>query len=143
MQKGVPRSAARQMAQASSNPGSTDQQNVNIQKSQVAAIMSYSLMARSDADENKANNHCNVEHQLPGTESPLSLRQQVHFPADLRLIFAQQERYQRELLGQAFLLSLAFTRLVLLQDAQSIARVTRNAKSSASSETACGASASQ
>ncbi|XP_016959611.1 uncharacterized protein LOC108030928 [Drosophila biarmipes] len=162
-----------QMAQASSNPGSIDQQNVNIQKAQVAAIMSYSLMARSD--ENKANNlfymrrflsarlfnhlvgtervssedtilammrtHYNVEHQLPGTESPMSLRQQVHFPADLRLIFAQQERYQRELLGQAFLLSLAFTRLVLLQDAQSIARVTRNAKSSALSQTACEASA--
>ncbi|XP_037721847.1 uncharacterized protein LOC119554843 [Drosophila subpulchrella] len=166
-----------QMAQVSSNPGSIDQQNVNIQKAQVAAIMSYSLMARSDADENKANNlyymrrflsarlfnhlvgtervssedtilammrtHYNVEHQLPGTESPLSLRRQVHFPADLRLIFAQQERYQRELLGQAFLLSLAFTRLVLLQDAMSIARVTRNAKISASSETACEASALQ
>ncbi|KAH8364094.1 hypothetical protein KR084_002511 [Drosophila pseudotakahashii] len=157
-----------QMAQASSNPGSIDQQNVNIQKAQVAAIMSYSLMARSDADENKANNlfymrrflsarlfnhlvgtervsskdtimammrtHYNVEHQIPGTESPQSLRQQVHFPADLRLIFSQQERYQRELLGQAFLLSLAFTRLVLLQDPQSIALVSRNSKSSIPSE---------
>uniref|UniRef100_A0A6P4FNC7 Uncharacterized protein LOC108053864 n=1 Tax=Drosophila rhopaloa TaxID=1041015 RepID=A0A6P4FNC7_DRORH len=162
-----------QMAQASSNPGSIDQQNVNIQKAQVAAIMSYSLMSRSDADENKANSlyfmrrflsarlfnhlvgtervssedtilammrtHYNVEHELPKTDSSLSLRQQVLFPADLRLIFSQQERYQRELLGQAFLLTLAFTRLVLLQDSQSIALVTRSSKCSLPGEKSCEA----
>ncbi|EDW44500.1 uncharacterized protein LOC6616588 [Drosophila sechellia] len=153
-----------QMAQASSNPGSIDQQNVNIQKAQVAAIMSFSLMARSDGDENKTNNvyymrrflsarlfnhlvgtervssedtilammrtHYNVEHQIPETESPLELRKLIDFPADLRLVFSQQERYQRELLGQALLLSLAFTRLVLQQDPESIASVSRNSKDS-------------
>ncbi|KQS44434.1 uncharacterized protein Dere_GG26844, partial [Drosophila erecta] len=153
-----------QMAQASSNPGSIDQQNVNIQKAQVAAIISFSLMARSDGDENQTNNvyymrrflsarlfnhlvgtervstedtisammrtHYNVEHQVPETGSSLNLHNQVNFPADLRLLFSQQERYQRELLGQVLLLSLAFTRLVLQQDPQSIASVSRNSKDS-------------
>ncbi|XP_039486848.1 uncharacterized protein LOC120448735 [Drosophila santomea] len=154
-----------QMAQASSNPGSIDQQNVNIQKAQVYAIMSFSLMARSDSDENQKNNvyymrrflsarlfnhlvgtervssedtilaMMNVEHQIPETESSINLHKQVHFPADLRHLFSQQERYQRELLGQALLLSLAFTRLVLQQDPQSIASVTRNSKDSTQSRT--------
>ncbi|XP_017042257.1 uncharacterized protein LOC108088798 [Drosophila ficusphila] len=158
-----------QVAQASSNPGSIDQQNVNIQKAQVTAIVSYSLMARADSEENKANNlyylrrflsarlfnhlvgtervssedtvlammqnrHFNAEHPPPSTSASVSLRHHVQFPAEQRLIFSQQERYQRELLGQAFLLGLAFTRLVLVQDPQSIALVSRNAKSSLSSE---------
>ncbi|XP_052858053.1 LOW QUALITY PROTEIN: transcription elongation factor, mitochondrial [Drosophila gunungcola] len=158
-----------QMAQASSNPGSIDQQNVNIQKAQVAAIMSYSLMSRSDAEEDKANslffmrrflsarlfNHLvgtervssedtilammrtysNVKDELPSTER--SLHNEVHFPADLRHAFSQQERYQRELLGQAFLLSLAFTRLVLLQDPQSIDSVSRSSKGSLPGDEGC------
>ncbi|XP_043648608.1 uncharacterized protein LOC122617032 [Drosophila teissieri] len=158
-----------QMAQVSSNPGSIDQQNVNIQKAQVSAIMSFSLMARSDSDEKQKNNvyymrrflssrlfnhlvgtervstedtilammrtHYNVEHKIPETESSLYLPKQVQFPTDLRLLFSQQERYQRELLGQALLLSLAFTRLVLQQDPQSIASVSRNSKVSTPSRT--------
>ncbi|XP_033237574.1 uncharacterized protein [Drosophila pseudoobscura] len=154
-----------QMAQASSNPGSIDQQNVNIQKSQVTAIMSYALLSRGDPDETKCNNlyymrrfltarlfnhlvgtervssedtilsmmrtHYNMEDQTDTTpQAHAGIRNLVQFPADLRNMFSQQERYQRELLGQAFLLNLAFARLVLLQDPLSISTVSRSPKTS-------------
>ncbi|BFF96808.1 transcription elongation factor mitochondrial [Drosophila madeirensis] len=154
-----------QMAQASSNPGSIDQQNVNIQKSQVTAILSYALLSRADPDATKCNNlyymrrfltarlfnhlvgtervssedtilsmmrtHYNMEDQIEATpQAHAGIRSQVQFPADLRNMFSQLERYQRELLGQAFLLNLAFARLVLLQDPLSISTVSRSPKSS-------------
>ncbi|XP_041449800.1 uncharacterized protein LOC111072287 isoform X2 [Drosophila obscura] len=154
-----------QMAQASSNPGSIDQQNVNIQKSQVTAILSYALLSRADPDETKCNNlyymrrfltarlfnhlvgtervsseetilsmmrtHYNMDDQTEKTlQAHAGIRSQMQFPADLRNMFSQLERYQRELLGQAFLLNLAFARLVLLQDPLSISTVSRSPKSS-------------
>ncbi|KAM8708709.1 hypothetical protein ACLKA7_015643 [Drosophila subpalustris] len=149
-----------QMAQANSNPGSIDQQNVNIQKAQVTAILSYALMARSNPNETKTNlyylrrfltarlfnhlvgtervssedtilgmmrTHYNMEEQ-PEQAEKLYLCNQVQFPSNLRNMYSKVERYQRELLGQAFLLNLAFVRLVLLQDASSIASVSRSSK---------------
>ncbi|XP_050333073.1 uncharacterized protein LOC126761160 isoform X1 [Bactrocera neohumeralis] len=56
----------------------------------------------------------------------VSFRRNVQFPLAHRDMFSRSERYQREFLGQALLLNLAFMRLVVLQDADSIAVVTRN-----------------
>ncbi|XP_034481632.1 uncharacterized protein LOC117787259 [Drosophila innubila] len=149
-----------QMAQASSNPGSIDQQNVNIQRAQVTAILSYALMARTSPNETTTNlfylrrfltarlfnhlvgtervssedtildmmrTHYNMEEQ-PEHGEKLYLCNQVQFPSSLRGMYSKVERYQRELLGQAFLLNLAFVRLVLLQDPSSIASVSRSSK---------------
>lgn len=149
-----------QMAQASSNPGSIDQQNVNIQKSQVTAVLSYALMSRTNPNETKTNlfylrrflaarlfnhlvgtervssedtilnmmrTHYNMEEQ-PEHGEKLYLCNQVQFPSNLRSMYSKVERYQRELLSQAFLLNLAFVRLVLLQDASSKASVSRSSK---------------
>lgn len=149
-----------QMAQASSNPGSIDQQNVNIQKAQVTAMLSYALMARTNTSDTKTNlfylrrfltarlfnhlvgtervssedtilgmmrTHYNMEEQ-PEQEEKIYLCHQVQFPSSLRSMYSKVERYQRELLGQAFLLNLAFVRLVLLQDPSSIASVSRSSK---------------
>ncbi|KAH8246317.1 hypothetical protein KR032_000228 [Drosophila birchii] len=149
-----------QMAQVSNNPGSIDQQNVNIQKAQVAAIMSYALMSRMYPDDKAKNvyymrrflaarlfNHLvgtervtsedtilammrndkNFEYQEPVTQA-INLNNQVHFPADIRQLFSQLARHQRDFLGQAFLLNLAFIRLVLLKDPTSITSVSRNSK---------------
>lgn len=149
-----------QMAQASSNPGSIDQQNVNIQKAQVTSMLSYALMARTSPDESKTNvfylrrfltarlfNHLVGTERVSSEETILGmmrtyynmedygdqdeegyLQNQVQFPPDLRTMYSKVERYQRELLGQAFLLNLAFLRLVVLQDQVSIASVSRNSK---------------
>lgn len=151
-----------QMAQASNNPGSIDQQNVNIQKAQVTSMLSYALMARINAGESKTNVFylrrfltARLFNHLVGTErvsseetilgmmrtyynmeeygeqdEPINLQNQVQFPSNLRSMYSKVERYQRELLGQAFLLNLAFVRLVLLQDQASIASVSRNSKKS-------------
>ncbi|KAH8306943.1 hypothetical protein KR044_001455, partial [Drosophila immigrans] len=149
-----------QMAQASSNPGSIDQQNVNIQKAQVTAMLSYALMARTHQNDAKSNlfylrrfltarlfnhlvgtervssedtilnmmrTHYNMEEQ-PEHDEKLNLCSQVQFPASLRSMYSKVERYQRELLSQAFLINLAFVRLVLLQDASSLASVSRSSK---------------
>ncbi|KAH8322009.1 uncharacterized protein [Drosophila kikkawai] len=151
-----------QMAQVSNNPGSIDQQNVNIQKAQVSAIMSYALMSRMYPDDNKAKNvyymrrflTARLFNHLVGTErvtseetilammrndnyseyktsdtQAITLLNQVHFPADLRQLFSQLARHQRDFLGQAFLLNLAFIRLVLLRDPTSITSVSRHSKS--------------
>lgn len=150
-----------QMAQASSNPGSIDQQNVNIQKAQITAMLSYALLARSNPDESKTNlfylrrfltarlfNHLVGTERVSSEETLLGMMRthynmeeaqleqgektylcnQVQFSSDLRAMYAKVERYQRELLGQAFLLNLAFVRLVLLQDPSSIASVSRSSK---------------
>lgn len=50
----------------------------------------------------------------------------VQFPTSLREMFSAVGRYQREFLGQALLLNLAFVRLVLLQDPNSIQIVSRS-----------------
>ncbi|XP_036326530.1 transcription elongation factor, mitochondrial-like isoform X1 [Rhagoletis pomonella] len=172
-----------QMAQVSSNPGSVDQQNISIQKSQVSAIMAYTLCARGkfvealkSGKENIGENekksvdmrpnvfylrrfltarlfsqligtervsseetmlhmmrtHNNVndlfEDEVKGLAKDQSLPPQgnVYFPVALREMFSRSGRYQREFLGQSLLLNLAFVRLVLLQDKNSIAAVTRN-----------------
>lgn len=150
-----------QMAQASSNPGSIDQQNVNIQKAQVTAMLSYALMSRSNPDESKTNlfylrrflaarlfnhlvgtervsteetllgmmrTHYNMEDAKLEQGEKTYLYNHVQFPSNLRAMYSKVERYQRELLGQAFLLNLAFVRLVLLQDPSSIASVLRSSK---------------
>lgn len=150
-----------QMAQASSNPGSIDQQNVNIQKAQVTAMLSYALMSRSNPDESKTNlfylrrflaarlfnhlvgtervsteetllgmmrTHYNMEDAKLEQGQKTYLYNHVQFPSNLRAMYSKVERYQRELLGQAFLLNLAFVRLVLLQDPSSIASVLRSSK---------------
>lgn len=150
-----------QMAQASSNPGSIDQQNVNIQKAQITAMLSYALLARSNPDESKSNlfylrrfltarlfNHLVGTERVSSEETLLGMMRthynldeaqleqgektylcnQVQFPSNLRAMYSKVERYQRELLGQAFLLNLAFVRLVLLQDPSSIASVSRSSK---------------
>ncbi|KAH8286278.1 hypothetical protein KR054_005896, partial [Drosophila jambulina] len=146
-----------QMAQVSNNPGSIDQQNVNIQKAQVSAIMSYALMSRMYSDDNKAKNvyymrrflTARLFNHLVGTERVTSedtilammrndnpeyqtpdahTTNQVHFPSDLRQLFLQLARHQRDFLGQAFLLNLAFIRLVVLKDPTSISSVSRNSK---------------
>ncbi|XP_011195680.2 transcription elongation factor, mitochondrial [Zeugodacus cucurbitae] len=56
----------------------------------------------------------------------VSLRRNVQFSLVQREMFSRAERFQREFLGQALLLNLAFMRLVVLQDEESIAVVTRN-----------------
>ncbi|EDV97282.1 GH16761 [Drosophila grimshawi] len=151
-----------QMAQASSNPGSIDQQNVNIQKAQFTAMLSYALMARSIPGETKTSlfylrrfltarlfNHLvgtervssedtilgmmrtyyNMEEQsVEEDKEQINLCKEVQFPSDLRSMYSRMERYQREMLSQAFLLNLAFVRLVLLQDPASIECVSRNSK---------------
>lgn len=150
-----------QMAQASSNPGSIDQQNVNIQKAQITAMLSYALLARSNPDESKSNlfylrrfltarlfNHLVGTERVSSEETLLGMMRthynmdeaqleqgektylcnQVQFSSNLRAMYSKVERYQRELLGQAFLLNLAFVRLVLLQDPSSIASVSRSSK---------------
>ncbi|KAH8258867.1 hypothetical protein KR038_011114, partial [Drosophila bunnanda] len=154
-----------QMAQVSNNPGSIDQQNVNIQKAQVSAIMSYALMSRLYPDDNKAKNvyymrrflSARLFNHLVGTErvtseetilammrndkhpgyqdtQAIDPHNQVQFPADLRQLFSQLPRHQRDFLGQAFLLNLAFIRLVLLKDPTSITAVSRQSKSPLASE---------
>ncbi|XP_053954177.1 uncharacterized protein LOC128860587 [Anastrepha ludens] len=177
-----------QMAQMSSNPGSVDQQNINIQKCQVIAVLAYALFARGRRAEATKDGHESIDEvdkksvvqrpnvfyirrflaarlfsQLVGTErvsteetilnlmrihynvddlfegevesgqqttntaeQRLSLRGNVQFPLTHREMFSRAGRYQREFLGQSFLLNLAFVRLVLLQDENSIAAVTRN-----------------
>lgn len=150
-----------QMAQASSNPGSIDQQNVNIQKSQITAMLSFALMARSNPEDSRTNlfylrrfltarlfnhlvgtervsteetllgmmrTHYNMEDAQLEQSQKTYLAKQVQFPSNLRAMYSNVERYQRELLGQAFLLNLAFVRLVLLQDPSSIASVSRSSK---------------
>ncbi|XP_011204755.2 transcription elongation factor, mitochondrial isoform X1 [Bactrocera dorsalis] len=68
------------------------------------------------------------ESETVGNEkaNDVSFRRNVQFPLAHRDMFSRAERYQREFLGQALLLNLAFMRLVVLQDADSIAVVTRN-----------------
>ncbi|ALC44800.1 CG14450 [Drosophila busckii] len=149
-----------QMAQASSNPGSIDQQNVNIQKAQITAMLSYALRARASPEDIRTNlfylrrfltarlfNHLvgtervssedtilgmmrtyyNMNEQ-PADGKQSNLSNQVQFSSNLRSMYSNIERYQREMLGQAFLLNLAFVRLVLLQDPSSIASVSRSSK---------------
>ncbi|KAH8370551.1 hypothetical protein KR093_004007 [Drosophila rubida] len=149
-----------QMAQATSNPGSIDQQNVNIQKAQITAMLSYAMIARANSNDPKSNifylrrfltarlfnhlvgtervsseetilsmmrTHYNMEEQPDHAENS-NLCSQVQFPASLRSMYSKAERYQRELLSQAFLLNLAFVRLVLLQDPSSLATVSRSSK---------------
>ncbi|KAH8360656.1 hypothetical protein KR200_011182, partial [Drosophila serrata] len=154
-----------QMAQVSNNPGSIDQQNVNIQKAQVSAIMSYALMSRMYPDDNKAKNvyymrrflTARLFNHLVGTErvttedtilammrngthsefpdtQATNLHNKVHFPVELRQLFSHLARHQRDFLGQAFLLNLAFIRLVLLKDPTSISAVSRQSKSPLASE---------
>lgn len=180
-----------------SNPGSVNQQNISIQKSQVTAVLAYALCARrryaealkngheSLADVNKTTEEIwpNVFYlrrfltarlfsQLVGTErvsseetilqlmrthynvsqlifddesetgqnekaKDISFRHNVQFSPAHREMFSRAERYQREFLGQALLLNLAFMRLVVLQDADSIAVVTRNPKKTESEQLSC------
>ncbi|XP_073843237.1 uncharacterized protein [Musca autumnalis] len=194
-----------QIAQASNNPGSVDQQNINIQKAQVTAVMGYALASRHSpqidhpaADEvpppqgsketikdsscaskrallfyvrrfltarlfnhlvgterisseetiiNMMRTYYNVNDMLeeqseddevlkppikPNTNATaveeIPLRGNVQFPMELRQMFSKSLRYHREFLGQALLLNLAFVRLVLLQDSESIAKVSRGNK---------------
>ncbi|XP_061386889.1 uncharacterized protein LOC133321834 [Musca vetustissima] len=190
-----------QMAQASNNPGSVEQQNINIQKAQVTAVMGYALASRHNAhQETNTNNEEEGEvesntspksallfyvrrfltarlfNHLVGTErissedtiinmmrtyynindlvideeaelkpqvaaahaatgsadetsnNNTSIRGNVQFPMELRHMFSKSLRYHREFLGQALLLNLAFVRLVLLQDPESIAKVSRGNK---------------
>ncbi|KAH8270559.1 hypothetical protein KR018_011590 [Drosophila ironensis] len=148
---------APQVAQASNNSGSIDQQNVNIQKSQVSAIISYALMSRESDTNNiffmrrflaaRLFNHLVGTERVSSEDAILAMMQNVdnglpdpapigclHFPAELRHMFSQQMRYQRDLLCQAVLLNLAFTRLVLFQDPYSIASVSRNRKGASLNE---------
>lgn len=188
-----------QMAQVSNNPSSVDQQNINIQKAQVTAIMGFALASRpseleemleggeeqknSNESEGKLSrslvfyvrrfltarlfNHLvgtervssestvvnmmrtyyNInekedflpleneiyqqsEAEQPNTssESHMSFRDNVQFPMELREMFSKAPPYHREFLSQALLLNLAFIRLVLFQDAESIAKVSRGNK---------------
>ncbi|KAH8335075.1 hypothetical protein KR074_002879, partial [Drosophila pseudoananassae] len=154
-----------QMAQAGSNPGSIDQQNINIQKAQVSAIISYALMFRAGVDKINTNNlffmrrflTARLFNHLVGaervssedtlwammrnnenssTETPPNkfLHTEVQFPEKLCKMFEQHQRYQRELLGQAFLLNLAFARLVIFQDPKAISSISRFAKGSPQTE---------
>ncbi|KAM7355513.1 uncharacterized protein ACRADG_001539 [Cochliomyia hominivorax] len=172
-----------QMAQASNNPGSVEQQNINIQKAQVTAIMGYALASRnshlkelSDHEFDKKSKilpnvfyvrrflAARLFNHLVGTErvsseetiinmmrtyyntnemddylpnegdenagnedvgnKEIQLSGKVQFPIELRQMFAKVPRYYREFLGQTLLLNLTFVRLVLLQDAESIAQAT-------------------
>uniref|UniRef100_A0A1I8MS43 Uncharacterized protein n=1 Tax=Musca domestica TaxID=7370 RepID=A0A1I8MS43_MUSDO len=180
-----------QMAQASNNHGSVEQQNINIQKAQVTAVMGYALASRhsnipkaidnenepakgslifyvrrfltarlfnhlvgterissEDTIINMMRTYYNVNDLLPeqseeaseelrsdtdvneknNTNSNIDLRGNVQFPMDLRQMFSKSLRYHREFLGQALLLNLAFVRLVLLHDPESIAKVSRGNK---------------
>lgn len=177
-----------QMAQASNNPGSVDQQNINIQKAQVTAIMGYALASRNnqfkeevDIETNKKGIHLpnifyvrrflparlfnhlvgtervsseqtilsmmrtfynaqEMQDFIPPEEEPraddiqhleedkINLSGCVQFPTNLRQMFSKAPRYYREFLSQTLLLNLAFVRLVLLQDPESIAIVSRGNK---------------
>lgn len=181
-----------QMAQASNNPGSVEQQNINIQKAQVTAIMGYALASRNgqlkgltDLEMDKKQKYlpnvfyvrrfltARLFNHLVGTErvsseqtilnmmrtyyntnemqdylpeednatelenhqdedKDINFAGKVQFPADLRQMFSKAPRYYREFLGQTLLLNLAFVRLVLLQDAESIASVTGRNKAKTS-----------
>ncbi|KAH8272987.1 hypothetical protein KR026_003733, partial [Drosophila bipectinata] len=155
-----------QMAQAASNPGSIDQQNINIQKAQVSAIISYALMFRASVDKINTNNlffmrrflTARLFNHLVGAERVSSedtlwammrnnekissaetppnncLHTEVQFPEELCKMFEQHQRYQRELLGQAFLLNLAFARLVIFQDPKAISSISRFSKGSPQNE---------
>lgn len=152
-----------QMAQAGNNPGSIDHQNINIQKAQVSAIISYALMLRAGVDKISTNNlffmrrflTARLFNHLVGAERVSSedallsmmgkngstetspnkfLEAEVLFPEKLCKMFEQQQRYQRELLGQAFLLNLAFARLILFQDPKAISSVSRHSQGSAHAE---------
>ncbi|XP_065360887.1 uncharacterized protein LOC135954620 [Calliphora vicina] len=177
-----------QMAQASNNPGSVEQQNINIQKAQVTAIMGYALASRNNELKDLADHETdNKSKYLPnmfyvrrfltarlfnhlvGTErvsseqtildmmrtfyntnemndflpteensvlegdqqtveKDINISGRVQFPSELRQMFSKSPRYYREFLSQALLLNLTFVRLVLLQDSESIATVSRGNK---------------
>ncbi|XP_013115919.2 uncharacterized protein LOC106093409 [Stomoxys calcitrans] len=181
-----------QMAQVSNNPGSVDQQNVNIQKAQVTAIMGYALASRQSrleqmlekktpqnddklqprslifyvrrfltarlfnhlvgtervSSEETILNMMRTYYNMDATEDyvaqkddentqkngqqandgNVALKVNVQFPVEQRDMFSKAPRYHREYLGQALLLNLTFIRLVLLQDAESIAKVSRGNK---------------
>lgn len=180
-----------QMAQASNNPGSVEQQNINIQKAQVIAIMGCALSARNGqirglSETDKGTKYspnvfylrrfltARLFNHLVGTErvsseetvinlmrtyyntnemddyviseeetlettggqniqtTELDLSGRVQFPINLREMFSKSPRYYREFLGQALLQNLTFVRLVLLQDADSIALVTKGSKTKTS-----------
>lgn len=161
-----------QTAQPTNINTNVEQQNINIQKSQVTAMLGYALTSRkyhlSDESNhqyalgNKTTNLPNVFYvrrflparlfnHLVGTErvssedtilnmmrtfynteeittsdSNNSFSGCVQFPMNLREMFSNSSRYYREFLSQTLLLNLTFIRLVLLQDAKSIAAVTRS-----------------
>ncbi|KAI8123367.1 mitochondrial, Transcription elongation factor [Lucilia cuprina] len=143
-----------QMAQASNNPGSVEQQNINIQKAQVTSIMGYEFltarlfnhlvgtervsseetiinMMRTFYNTNEMKDIVTEEEDSKSelVEQPkeleLNFAGRVQFPNELREMFSKSPRYFREFLGQTLLLNLTFVRLVLLQDPESIATVSR------------------
>ncbi|XP_055903005.1 uncharacterized protein LOC129939147 [Eupeodes corollae] len=157
-----------QVAQ-SGTPGNADQVNINVQRAQLIAILSYALSTRNKPTErskpnvfylkrflaarlfqqligtervsaekailNLMRNYYDIDYMIDNeneketiTESPSS-RGNVYFPTELQDMYKDAERYNREFLGQALLLNLAFVRLVLLQDPEAMSSVVRNAKS--------------
>ncbi|XP_055855489.1 uncharacterized protein LOC129918789 [Episyrphus balteatus] len=157
-----------QIAQSSA-PGNAEQVNINVQRSQLLAILGYALASRNTSTERSKPNifylkrflaarlfqqligtervsaekailnlmrtYYNIEdmvdtEDLPENENEtFSSRGNVYFPDELRVMYKEAERYNREFLGQALLLNLAFVRLVLLKDAKSLALVRGNTKS--------------
>ncbi|CAD7080419.1 unnamed protein product [Hermetia illucens] len=58
----------------------------------------------------------------------LTLRSNVNVPMELREVYNNAERYQRDFLGQALLIGMTFIRLCLLRTPESLASVSRNQK---------------
>lgn len=58
----------------------------------------------------------------------LTLRSNVNVPMELREVYNNAERYQRDFLGQALLIGMTFIRLCLLRTPESLALVSRNQK---------------
>ncbi|XP_037934264.1 uncharacterized protein LOC119668732 [Teleopsis dalmanni] len=172
-----------QTAQPTTNPGNAEQQNINVQKAQIIAMLSYALRSRGSHSEVLSNetkivsngkvyflrrflaarifNHLvgtervsteetllklmrinyNIKNSLYTDENSTatdsetlenlngaSISRNVQFPQNLREMFSEAERYRREFLGQALLMNLAFVRLVLLEDPETVDIIMRNQK---------------
>lgn len=74
--------------------------------------------SNSDLMQNRTENEEQIDNQ------------KIYFPFAMQEIFTKASRQQREFLGQCLLLNIAFIRLVLLKDPQSIALITQTNKRS-------------
>lgn len=144
-----------QLAQGGA-PGSADQTNINVQRSQIISMLNLALASRTNftLEEKRVfylkrylsyrlfntlvgkervsteqiildlmRTHYNFEDNIDNTEKSAaeSYSDKINIPLDLRKVFNNAERYQRDFLGQSLLLGLTFMRLCLLKSPKSLA----------------------